>query len=59
MLAPEECLSVTYLYPFGCHSQCETREEALQNIREAVGLWLVVEAEEAGARQVETLELAL
>lgn len=50
---------MTYLYPFGCHSQGETREEALQNIREAVGLWLVVEAEEAGARQVETLELAL
>ena len=50
---------MTYLYLFGCHSQGETREEALQNIREAVGLWLVVEAEEAGARQVETLELAL
>jgi hypothetical protein len=42
----------------GCHSQGETREEALQNIREAIGLWLEVEAEEAGVKQVETLELA-
>ena len=50
---------MTYLYPFGCHSQGETREEALQKIREAVGLWLEVEAEEAGAIQVKTLELAL
>ena len=50
---------MSYLDLFGCHSQGETREEALQKIREAVGLWLVVETEEAGARQVETLELAL
>ena len=50
---------MTYLDLFGCHSQGETREEALQKIREAVRLWLVVEAEEAGARQAETLELAL
>ncbi len=47
------CLDLT-----GCHSQGETREEALQNTREAVGLWLEVEAEEAGVKQVETLELA-
>ena len=50
---------MTYLDLFCCHSQGETREEALQKIREAVRLWLVVEAEEAGARQAETLELAL
>ena len=50
---------MTYLYPFGCHPQGETREEALQNIREADGLWLEVEAEEAGFIKVETLELAL
>ena len=50
---------MSYLDLFGCYPQGETREEAVQNIREAVGLWLVVEAEEAGARQVETLELAL
>ena len=50
---------MTYLDLFGCHSQGETREEALQKIREAVGLCLEVEAEEAGAIQAETLELAL
>ena len=43
----------------GCHSQGETREEALSSIREAIGLWLEVEAEEAGIKQVETLELAI
>ena len=43
----------------GCHSQGETREEALASIREAIGLWLEVEAEEAGIKQVETLELAI
>ena len=49
---------MSYLDLFGCHCQGETRAQALQNIREAVGLWLEVEAEEAGAIQVETLELA-
>jgi predicted RNase H-like HicB family nuclease len=29
------------------------------NIREAIGLWLEVEAEEGGVRSVETLELAI
>jgi hypothetical protein len=31
----------------------------LANIREAIALWLEVEAEEAGVKRVETLELAL
>ncbi|HEV3082747.1 MAG TPA: type II toxin-antitoxin system HicB family antitoxin [Gemmataceae bacterium] len=31
----------------GCHSQGETREEALTNIREAAELWLEVAAERA------------
>jgi len=35
------------------------REEALTNIREAIALWLEVEAEEAGVKSVKTLELAL
>ena len=42
-----------------CHSQGDSREEALANIREAITLWLEVEAEEAGVTHVETLELAL
>ena len=43
----------------GCHSQGESRDEALANIREAIHLWLEVEAEEAGVKTVETLELAV
>ena len=58
LLETEKGWSVSCLDLPGCHSQGETREEALQNIREAVGLWLEVEAEEAGVKQVETLELA-
>ena len=36
----DEGWSVSCLDLPGCHSQGETREEALQNIREAIGLWL-------------------
>jgi predicted RNase H-like HicB family nuclease len=36
----------------GCHSQGATREEALENIREAIRLWLDVEAEENGVKQM-------
>ena len=43
----------------GCHSQGLTREEALSNIREAIKLWLEVEAEESGIRHVEYLEVAI
>jgi predicted RNase H-like HicB family nuclease len=51
--------SVSCLDLPGCHSQGESRDEALLNIREAIQLWLEVEAEEAGVKTVETLELAL
>lgn len=34
----------------GCYSQGETREEALENIREAAELWLEVAAEAAPTR---------
>jgi predicted RNase H-like HicB family nuclease len=36
----------------GCHSQGETLEEALENIREAAALWLDVAAETTAARLV-------
>jgi predicted RNase H-like HicB family nuclease len=37
----------------GCHSQGENREEAIQNIKEAIREWLEVEAEEHGIKRVE------
>lgn len=43
----------------GCYPQGESRDEALLNIREAIQLWLEVEAEEAGVKTLETLELAV
>jgi predicted RNase H-like HicB family nuclease len=52
-------LSVSCLDLPGCHSQGESRDEALLNICEAIQLWLEVEAEEAGVKTVETLELAV
>jgi predicted RNase H-like HicB family nuclease len=62
LLQTDEGWSVSCLDLPGCHSQGESREEALANIREAIGLWLEVEAEEAeeaGVKHVETLELAI
>ena len=59
LLQTDESWSVSCLDLPGCHSQGENREEALANIREAIGLWLEVEAEEAGVTHVETLELAV
>jgi len=59
LLETDEGWSVSCLDLPGCHSKVETREEALQNIREAIGLWLEVEAEESGVKRVETLELAI
>jgi predicted RNase H-like HicB family nuclease len=50
LLETEDGCSVRCLDLPGCHSQGDTREETLVNIREAIGLWLEVEAEadEAG-----------
>ena len=59
LLETDEGWSVSCLDLPGCHSQGSTRDEALANIREAIHLWLEVEAEEAGVKQVETLELAI
>ena len=59
LLETEEGWAVSCLDLPGCHSQGNSREEALANIREAIVLWLEVEAEEAGVKSVETLELAV
>ena len=45
LLQSAEGWSVSCLDLPGCHSQGETREEALVHIREAIDLWLEVEAE--------------
>lgn len=47
LLETEEGWSVSCLDLPGCHSQGDSRDEALANIREAIALWLEVEAEEA------------
>ena len=59
LLETDEGWSVSCLDLPGCHSQGESRDEALHNIREAIQLWLEVEADEAGVKTVETLELAV
>ena len=59
LLETDEGWSVSCLDLPGCHSQGVSRDEALANIREAIHLWLEVEAEEAGVKTVETLELAV
>ncbi len=43
----------------GCHSQGETREEALANIRDAIRLWLEAEADEQGVQSVEEAEVTV
>jgi len=47
-----ECPSIT-----GCISQGETRQDAIANIREAIGLCLAVRAERGMPLTMETLEL--
>jgi predicted RNase H-like HicB family nuclease len=59
LLETEEGWSVSCMDLPGCHSQGDSREEALANIREAIALWLEVEAEEAGVKHVETLDLVV
>ena len=43
----------------GCHSQGTTRDEALVNIRQAIGLWLEVETEETGLKRMEQAEVVI
>ena len=41
----------------GCHSQGATRAEALDNIKDAIRLWLEVEAAETGLLRFEQVEV--
>jgi len=43
----------------GCHSQGNTREEALVNIKDAIRLWLEVEEEETGLKRIEQAEVVV
>lgn len=43
----------------GCHSQGQSREEALVNIQDAIRLWLDTEAEEHGVQRVEEAEVTI
>ena len=43
----------------GCHSQGDTRDQALENIRDAIRLWLDAEAEENGVQRVEEAEVTI
>ncbi|MFM7550895.1 MAG: type II toxin-antitoxin system HicB family antitoxin [Cyanobacteriota bacterium] len=59
LLETDEGWTVSCLDLPGCHSQGDSREDALANIREAIALWLEVEGEEAGVKRVETLDLVV
>ena len=59
LIETEEGWSVSCLDLPGCHSQGETREEAIEAIRDAVLEWLAAEAEESGIKSAETLDIAL
>lgn len=46
LIETEEGWSVSCPSLTGCHSEGATRKEALANIKEAIQLWLEVQAEE-------------
>lgn len=46
LIESEEGFAVSCPALRGCHSQGKTREEALQNIRAAIGEWLAAEKDE-------------
>ena len=59
LIETDEGWSVSCLDLPGCHSQGASRAEALGAIREAIELWLAVEAEESGIKSAETMEIAI
>ncbi len=59
LIETDEGWSASCLDLPGCHSQGETRDEAIIAIKDAIQLWLEVEAEESGIKSAETLELTV
>lgn len=59
LIETEEGWAVSCLDLAGCHSQGATRNEALEAIKDAIHLWLEVEAEESGVKSAEILELTV
>jgi predicted RNase H-like HicB family nuclease len=59
LIETDEGWSVSCLDLPGCHSQGSSRSEAIEAIREAITLWLEVEAEESGVKSAETMEVAV
>lgn len=59
LIETDEGWSVSCLDLPGCHSQGDSREEAIIAIKDAIQLWLEVEAEESGIKSAETLELTV
>jgi predicted RNase H-like HicB family nuclease len=59
LIETDEGWSVSCLDLPGCHSQGETREDAVRSISEAITEWLAVEAEESGIKTCETTEIAV
>jgi predicted RNase H-like HicB family nuclease len=53
LLQSEEGWSVSCPTLPGCHSQGETRAEAIDNIKIAIKEWLQVEAQESGVLSIE------
>ena len=59
LIEHDEGVSVSCPALKGCHSQGRTRDEALENIREAIREWLAAEAEEAKLFKVTKAEVTV
>ena len=59
LIEHEDGVSVSCPSLRGCHSQGQTRAEALTNIQEAIREWLAAEADEAKLFKVSEAEVAI